>query len=232
LSAHLVPSPSTAIVVANVQQHYAAVPELAAVFRRSITNAHGITSTEEGTVQMSAAGAFRWDYLRTRRGHARVSHVSLFDGQTLWRIDHDAKTLTGSVALPLDPESLSLMFLTQNTSYAASFRVTTWTPLALDEDIVLELSPAQPSTTSPKVYFVVAPSNFRVRESWVVHPTGVTERIQFFAQAPPGVTKASLYQVNPSGFPRYRVTRPPQSSPLNTRSSAPTGSASSTPPSP
>ena len=200
---------SAATVLGNVQQYYAKAQQLTAVFRQTVTNATFNTSkTSDGQLWVLKPDEFRWDYTAKRNGGVVVIKTFVFDGTTLWLVDHQNKQIVqNQVQSSVLPAAVS--FLTGGSALSSQFSV------AIDasgkyggrEAIVLELTPNQPSAQYQQLFFVVDPSNWHVKESIVIDSSGDTNTFSFYTPKWKAAVKASLFQVNPSGWPTYKLVQ-------------------------
>lgn len=216
--AQTTPAPTAATVLANVQHRYATTVQFAALFQHTVTDPATKTSRkEDGRLWAMSDGRFRWDYMRKRsRRSVAVRRSLIHDGQVLWDIDHDAKHVTHGTGTT---NAAALTFFTNGSTFGASSTVslTTTTTLGTKDDFVLELTPQ--SSTSATLYLVVASSNWRVRESVVLHPNGVTESFRFYQQDTSKTARASSFQVHLATMPTY--TQPGATAPAQAAGAGP-----------
>jgi len=201
-------TPSPAVVLANVQQYYANANQLTARFRQIVTNAtFNTTKTSDGTLWVAKPAQFRWDYAQKKQGRVSISKTFIFDGQTFWLLDHNNKQIvpaqTQNSALPA-----AVSFLTGGSSLTSQFDVALNTSGTIGgtNATVLELTPKQPSAQYSKLYFVVDPSNWRVKESVVIDSSGDTNTFKFYAPNLASTVRPQWFQVNPSSLPRYTLS--------------------------
>jgi outer membrane lipoprotein carrier protein len=202
-------APSAATVLANVQQFYANTNQLTATFRQTVTNAAFNTSkASDGRLWVRKPSDFRWDYLEKRNGAVVVTKSFIFDGATLWLVDHANKQIvqsqTQSGVLPA-----AVSFLAGSGSLGSQFAVAINTSgtFGTKGTVVLELTPNQPSAQYKKLFFVIDQSDWHVKESIVIDSSGDTNRFSFYAPNLTSAVKATLFQVNPAALPKYKLTR-------------------------
>jgi outer membrane lipoprotein-sorting protein len=181
-------------VVSRVQKFYQGNAQLSAKFRQVYTNAtFGKKSISDGKVWLKKAGGkMRWDYYKKARKGARptVGKSFLSDGETLWAVEHGNKqyfkrSLKDAV-LPV-----AVTFLTGQGELSKDFRA------ELDKsgkygskrDLVLKLTPRQPSAQYKNLWLVVSPDNYRVTQSIVLEASGNTNHFRFYT---PNFTKPVL----------------------------------------
>lgn len=202
-------SPSAATVLSNMQQFYGHANQLSAVFRQTATNAtfHKST-TSDGELWVVKPTDVRWDYIAKRNGTAVVEKSFIFDGTTLWLVDRENKQIVQQqVQASALPAAVS--FLTGGSALSSQFG------FALDASgtyggpgaIVLELTPIQRSAQYKQLFFVVDPSDWRVKESIVIDSNGDTNAFNFYAPNTTSAIPPSAFEVNPASLPTYKLVK-------------------------
>jgi outer membrane lipoprotein-sorting protein len=202
-------SPTAATALANVQQLYAHTSHFTAKFRQTVRNTtFGTTATSDGSFWVRKP-AIRADYVVQKVGSAVVTKSFVFDGKTVWLIDHVSKQIT-----QLQPQSSALpdavAFVTGGTALTSQFAVAfdTSGTYGTKGTVVLRLTPKQPSAACTELFLVVEPSDWHVKESAVLAANGDVNDFEFFAPDVTASVKASLFQVNPAALPGYKIVRP------------------------
>jgi outer membrane lipoprotein-sorting protein len=225
------PAPNAATVLSNVQQFYANTNQLTAHFRQTVTNATFNTSKiSDGQLWVSKPSSLRWDYMAKRNGNAVVTKSFVFDGTTFWYIDHANKQIVqNQLQSSVLPAAVS--FLTGGSALSSQFSVALNTSgkYGGQAAIVLELTPNQPSAQYTQLFFVVDPSNWRVKESIVIDSNGDTNDFSFYTPDLTSAVKSWWFQVNPSSLPTYKLVQLNQP---NSASGSGTAGASANAPSP
>jgi len=181
-------------LVAKVQSFYNDTKSYSAAFRQTYTNkAFGQKTTKDGKVYIKKPGKMRWDY-KGARG-PRSSFIA--DGATAWMVEYDNKqyaqqSLKDSV-LPV-----AITFLSGKGDLTKDFvpSIDTSGRYGTKKDLVLELTPKTSSAQYKKLYLVVDPANYRVKESTVIEGNGNINHFSFYA---PNTTRAiadSTFAVN------------------------------------
>lgn len=200
-------APSAATVLGNAQQYYASANHLTAQFKQVVTNAtFNTTQTSNGKLWVAKPTQFRWDYMEKARSAVTVTRTFVFDGTTLWVVDHKNKQLlqnqTQGGVLPA-----AVSFLTGGGNLAAQFNVTLNTAGTYggSNATVLELTPKQPSAQYSKLFFVVEPTDWHISESIVIASNGDTNAFKFYSPDLKSPVKASWFQVSPKSVPTYKL---------------------------
>ena len=198
-------TPAAATVLGNVQRFYANANHLTAAFRQVVTNATFNTrTTSTGNLWVAKPALFRWDYQEKIGDAVRLSKTFVFDGTTLWFLDHKNKQLFQNRASGVLPVAVS--FLTGG-NLATQFNV------AFDTSgkyggtgaVVLELTPKQPSAQYKALFFVVEAPDSHVKESIVIDSSGDTNEFDFYNPDFTSTVKPSWFRVNPASVPTYQV---------------------------
>lgn len=184
----------------KLQNYYAQQTQLTTDFTQTVKHASfGTTQTSSGRMWAAKPSSFRADYYQ--RGTTKVDKSFIYNGTTLWVINHQNKQVLQSPAqASAIPGALS--FITGGASLTTQFNV------ALDPSGNLELTPKQPSAQYAKIVFVVAASG-EVIESTVYDPNGDTNDFVFKNASTTAPVKASWFQFSPSSLPTYQVVTPP-----------------------
>jgi outer membrane lipoprotein-sorting protein len=199
--------PSAATMLANVQQFYAKANHLAAQFHQSVTNAMtNITKVSNGELWVATPAQLRWDYLEKRPAGVKRSKTFVFDGATLWLVDHQNKKIfQNDVANSAVPAVVS--FLTGGAALTKEFNV------ALDTSgtfgganaTVLALTPKQPSAQYKQLFFVVDRSDWHISESISINSNGDTNAFTFSSLDLKSTVDAGWFQVSPTKLPSYEL---------------------------
>lgn len=201
-------------IVGKVQAFYNSTKGLKATFRQTVTNAtFGRTTVSSGRVYLEKPGKMRWDYYRkqARKGKPSVSKAFVSDGKRLWAVFVDdkqyyEKDLSGSV-LPV-----AVTFLTGQGDLRRDFHAAldTKSKWGAKGDYVLELTPKKPSAQYKKLWLVVDPSNFRVKQSVVLNSAGDTNEFRFYEPKTDEDIADTLFVFNAKAMKGYRKIEAPK----------------------
>lgn len=200
-------APSAARVLANVQHAYAGADRLTAQFEQTVTIvAFGQTKTTAGKLWVMRPARFRWDYVRSVRGTTRVNKSFVYDGATLWLIDHLNRQLVRHQTAG-GPLPAAVSFLTDSSQLVTQFRVA-FAPAGKyggKGDVVLELTPKRPSAQYDRLYFVIDRARWEVRASIVIDSAGNTNQFRFRGASTAAKVNPRWFRVSPSALPRYKL---------------------------
>ncbi len=204
-------SPTADQVVAKVQAFYSSTKHLYAKFRQSVTNqVFGTTTTSDGKVWIKKPGKMRWDYMgNPRGGKVTVRKSFISDGAMLWAVEHDNKQVFKK-ELSENLLPVAVTFLYGKGDLARDFKA------ALDRsgtyggnrDVVLELTPKKPSAQYKRLYLVVDPSNYRVKQSIVVDSNDNVNHFRFYEPNTTVEPKDGWFVFNEAAHKSYRTVEP------------------------
>ena len=194
-------------VVSHVQQFYAGINQVTAEFVQSVHNAEfGTDKTSKGTVWLMKPGLMRWDYLEAKGGVTKVKSSFIANGATLYVIEHQNKQIIKkNLQASVMPAAVS--FLYGKGDLRAEFDA------ALDPksgyggagDVVLKLTPKQPSAQYKNLYLVVDPQQFRVKESIVVDSSNNVNHFQFNSPDFKTAIEQTRFQFDERSLPSYQL---------------------------
>lgn len=206
------PAPATAAeVVDRVQQFYASIKQVTASFRQSVTNdTFGSTKTSDGTVWIMKPGKMRWDYLEKKKTGAKVevevkkSFIS--NGTYLYVVEHDNKQVVKkSLEKDLMPVAVSFLYGKGDLKAEFSAEIDKTGKYGEKDDIVLKLSPRQPSAQYKNLYLVVSPRDFHVSQSVIIDSSNNVNHFRFYAPDFEKPIKDSYFEFDERSVKNYRV---------------------------
>ena len=131
------------------------------------------TSTASGKMRFKKEGpSMRWDYLKPEE------KVFVISGEKVYFYDKAAKLLTVS-RLAADRLSASITFLWGQGKLDREFRISRADRKDLAGGIALELVPRLPDPRFQRIFFLLDPKTYSVKESIVVDPDGSENRMTF-----------------------------------------------------
>jgi len=211
--------PTKAVMtVKNVQNFYNSTKSFTATFTQEVTN---ITFSKlkpkksEGKVYILKPGKMRWDYKNKSHRTAKDPKVSksfISDGKYLWAVMHKNKQfykeeLNGS-ALPV-----AVSFLMGKGDLLSEFDASLETSgkFGSKSDILLLLTPKVPSARYKKLWLVVDPKTYAVKQSVVLNSKGDTNSIVFSNEVlNSGKLKAGHFIFNSAANKSYKLVTPPK----------------------
>ncbi len=166
--------PEVQKAVAQMQKFYEDTQDFSARFEQSYSyKTFARKTTASGTMKFMKAGAsMRWDYLKPEE------KVFVVAANKVYAYVKEAKQLTVS---PIDTDKLStsVTFLWGKGKLDREFDIRRAQRKDLKGGIALELTPKTPDPRFQKVFFLLDPKSYEVKESIVVDPDGSENRIAF-----------------------------------------------------
>lgn len=194
-------------VVANVQKFYANIKQVTAVFRQTVKNAtFGTEKTSDGKVWLMKPGKMRWDYYEVKGSKTTTKKSFISNGTTLYVVEHDNMQVVKK-DLKQDLLPVAVTFLYGKGDLNAEFNA------ALDTsgtyggkgDIVLKLTPKQPSAQYRSLHLVVSKNDYHVSQSIIIDSSGNVNHFRFYAPDFDSPIKESWFEFDPRSVPNYRV---------------------------
>lgn len=194
-------------VVDNVQKFYAGIKQVTATFRQTVTNStFGSSKTSDGTVWLMKPGKMRWDYVEKKKDKVQVKKSFISNGQYLYVVEHDNKQVVKK-NLANDLMPVAVTFLYGKGDLKTEFNA------ALDNtgkygdkgDLVLKMTPKKPSAQYKALYLVVAPDNFRVKQSVIIDSSDNTNQFRFYKPDFEAPIKDAYFEFNESSVKNYRI---------------------------
>jgi outer membrane lipoprotein-sorting protein len=204
-------TPATASdAVGKIQAFYASISHVAAKFRQSVTNnTFGDTKTSDGAVYIQKPGKMRWDYFAKKRKDEKAKTKKSFisNGTFLYVVEHDNKqVIKKNLAQDLMPVAVS--FLYGKGDLRTDFNAELDTSSKYDDaktNVVLKLTPKQPSAQYKALYLVAAVDNYRVQQSIVVDAIGNVNQFQFFEPDFEKAVSGNLFELDKASVDSYRM---------------------------
>jgi outer membrane lipoprotein carrier protein len=201
-------TPSTAAqVVDRVQQFYAGIKQVTASFRQAVTNdTFGSTKTSDGTVWIMKPGKMRWDYLEKKKAGVEVKKSFISNGTYLYVVEHDNKQVVKkSLQQDLMPVAVSFLYGKGDLKAEFNAEIDRTGKYGEKDDIVLKLTPKQPSAQYKNLYLVVSPGDFHVSQSVIIDSSNNVNHFRFFAPDFDKPIKDSYFEFDERSVKNYRV---------------------------
>lgn len=203
---------TAAETVDRVQAFYAGVQSVKARFRQSVTNVTfgGAPAISDGVLYITKPGKMRWDYSsKVRKGKTTTKKSIISNGQTLWLVEHDNKqVIKKDLASDLLPVTISFLYGKGDLKQDFNAEIDTSKAYGAADEVVLRLSPKQPSAQYKTLFLVVHPSNYRVRQSIVVDAAGNVNHFRFFEPDFAAQPNPNWFEFDFKSVPTYRLVEP------------------------
>ena len=210
-SAALVAAPAAptaaAEIVDRVQQFYAGIKQVTASFRQAVTNTtFGSTKTSDGAVWIMKPGKMRWDYLEKKKTGVEVKKSFISNGAYLYVIEHDNKQVVKkNLQHDLMPVAVSFLYGKGDLKAEFDAELDKSAKYGEKDDIVLKLTPKQPSAQYKNLFLVVSPKDFHVSQSVIIDSSGNINHFRFYAPDFDKPIKDSYFEFDERSVKNYRV---------------------------
>jgi outer membrane lipoprotein carrier protein len=193
--------------VQQVQKFYARIDKVKATFRQTVKNAtFGTQMDSDGTVWLMKPGKMRWDYLEKKTGGVSVKKSFISNGKTLYIVEHDKKqVLRKNLEQDLMPVAVSFLYGSGDLAKEFSAELDPNSSYGSKGDLVLKLTPKQPSAQYKNLYLVADPKDFHVKESVIIDSSSNVNHFRFFAPDFDSPIKDSWFEFNEKSLPTYHV---------------------------
>lgn len=194
-------------VVDRVQQFYAGIKQVTASFRQAVTNdTFGTTKTSDGTVWIMKPGKMRWDYLEKKKDSVEVKKSFISNGTYVYVVEHDNKQVVKkSLQQDLMPVAVSFLYGKGDLKAEFNAELDKTGKYGEKDDIVLRLSPKQPSAQYKNLFLVVSPKDFHVSQSVIVDSSNNVNHFRFYAPDFEKPIKDSYFEFDERSVKNYRV---------------------------
>jgi outer membrane lipoprotein carrier protein len=201
------PTASAADVVDKVQKFYAGIQQVTAQFRQAVTNdTWGSTKTSDGAVFIMKPGKMRWDYLEQRKADVIVKKSFISNGTVLYVVEHDNKqVMKKNLSQDLMPVAVSFLYGKGDLKAEFSPELDTSGKYGEKDNLVLKLTPKQPSAQYKNLYLVVSASDFHVTQSVIVDSSNNVNHFRFFSPDFVKPIKPSTFEFDERSVKNYRV---------------------------
>jgi outer membrane lipoprotein-sorting protein len=198
---------SAAQVVDRVQQFYAGIKQVTASFRQAVTNdTFGSTKTSDGTLWIMKPGKMRWDYLEKKKAGVEVKKSFISNGTYLYVVEHDNKqVMKKNLERDLMPVAISFLYGKGDLKAEFSPEIDRSGKYGERTDIVLKLTPKQPSAQYKNLYLVVSPKDFHVSQSVIIDSSNNVNHFRFFGPDFEKSMKDSYFEFDPRSVKNYNL---------------------------
>ena len=194
-------------VVDSVQKFYANIKQVSATFRQTVQySTFGTDKTSDGSVLIAKPGKMRWDYVEKRKGKVEVTKSFISNGQYLYLVEHDNKQVSKK-NLQNDVMPVAISFLYGTGNLKAEFTAeldTTGKYGDAKSDVVLKLTPKQPSAQYKNLFLVVSQKDSHVSQSIIIDANNNSNHFRFFQPDFEKPIKDAMFMFDMKSVPNYR----------------------------
>jgi chaperone LolA len=167
-------APSAQDTIAGVQAYYKTTDKFEAEFRQKYTNTvFGKSSISDGRVFIAKGGKMRWDYQKPDKKY----YIS--DGSVLW-VYEEVNKQAFQQDLKNELLPVAVTFLYGQGDLGKDFTIAAAPgKFGGKDDVCIELTPKQPTAQYKKLWLVVDPADFHVKESVIEEASGNLNQFAF-----------------------------------------------------
>jgi len=157
-------------------------------------------------VWLMKPGKMRWDYVEKKKDKVQVSKSFISNGKYLYVVEHGNKQVVKK-NLENDLMPVAVTFLYGKGDLKAEFdaEIDKSGKYGAKGDIVLKMTPKKPSAQYKNLYLVVAPDNFRVKQSVIIDSSNNLNQFEFFKPDFEKEQKESIFEFDERSVKNYRI---------------------------
>ncbi len=199
-------APAANDVVDQVQKFYANITNVTATFSQTVHNAQfGTDKTSTGTVWLKKPGKMRWDYIEKKNNKDVLKKAFISNGTTLFDVEPGnlqfiKKNLTNDVM----PVAVSFLYGKGDLKAEFNAELDTSNTYGDKDDVVLKLTPKQPSAQYKNLYLVVDKTDFHAKQSIVIDSSNNVNHFTFVKPDWKTEIKDSSFEFDERSVPNYQ----------------------------
>lgn len=201
------PATTADAAVDKVQTFYANIKQVTALFRQTVKNStFGTEKTSDGKLWLAKPGKMRWDYYEKQKGATTTKKSFISNGKTLYDVEHDNKqVITKNLQQDLLPVAVTFLYGTGDLKKEFNAALDTSGTYGGKDDVVLKLTPKQPSAQYKSLFLVVSKTDYHVSQSIIVDSSGNVNHFRFYSPDFEEPIKDSWFEFDKASVPNYRV---------------------------
>lgn len=222
-------------VLDEVQKFYSNINQVTALFRQSVTNEMlGTTKTSDGTVWIMKPGKMRWDYREKKKDKVvEVTKSFISNGTTLFVVEHDnMQVIEKSLKQDMMPVAVSFLYGKGDLKTEFDPELDKSGKWGAKGELVLKLTPKQPSAQYKNLILVVAPTDFHVTQSVIVDSSNNVNHFRFYSPDFAKAVEATWFEFDKRSVKNYRIVSANAQSGAKAPAPAPAGGAKPAAPAP
>lgn len=182
------PTASTAVTatqaVDKIQDFYKSITSVTASFRQTVTYdmRPGKPASNDGMVWIQKPGKMRWDYLEKKKGQTVVEKSFISNGSYLYMVEHDNKQVSKKrLEENLMPVAVSFLYGKGDLKSDFDAQLDTSGKYGTKDDVVVKLTPKQPSAQYKTLILVASSKDFHVSQSIITDTSNNVNQFRFYA---------------------------------------------------
>ena len=195
------------VVLDQVQKFYGGIKQVTSQFRQAVTNDMlGSTKTSDGTVWIMKPGKMRWDYLEKKKDKVEVTKSFISNGTNLYVVEHDnMQVVKKNLQQDMMPVAVSFLYGKGDLKSEFNPELDTSGKYGGKGELVLRLTPKQPSAQYKNLFLVVSPTDFHVTQSVIVDSSNNVNHFRFYSPDFAKEIKDTWFEFDERSVRSYRV---------------------------
>jgi len=195
------------VVLDQVQKFYGGIKRVTAQFRQAVTNEMlGSTKTSDGTVWIMKPGKMRWDYLEKKKDKVEVTKSFISNGTHLYVVEHDnMQVVKKNLQQDMMPVAVSFLYGKGDLKTEFSPELDGTGKWGGKGDLVLKLTPKQPSAQYKNLILVVSPTDYHVTQSVIIDSSNNVNHFRFYSPDFVKEIKDTWFEFDERSVKNYRI---------------------------
>ena len=194
-------------VVDQVQKFYTNINQATSDFQQTVHNAQfGTDKTSTGTVWLKKPGKMRWDYVEKKNNANRLKKAFISNGTTLFDVEPDnQQVIKKNLQNDVMPVAVTFLYGKGDLHKDFNAQLDPNSGYGQKGDLVLKLTPKEPSAQYKNLYLVVDPKDFHAKESVVVDSSNNVNHFTFKNTDFNKPIADSSFEFNERSVPNYQI---------------------------
>jgi outer membrane lipoprotein carrier protein len=200
-------APAANDVVDGVQKFYANITNVTATFKQNVHNAQFGTDKEStGTVWLKKPGKMRWDYVEKKNNKDVLKKAFISNGTTLFDVEPgNLQFIKKNLANDVMPVAVSFLYGKGDLKNEFNAVLDTTNTFGTRDDLVLKLTPKQPSAQYKNLYLVVDKTDFHAKESIIIDSSNNVNHFTFNNPDWKTAINDSSFEFDQRSVPNYQM---------------------------
>jgi outer membrane lipoprotein carrier protein len=200
-------APAANDVVDQVQKFYANITNVTATFSQTVHNAQfGTDKTSTGTVWLKKPGKMRWDYIEKKNNKDILKKAFISNGTTLFDVEPgNLQVIKKSLTNDVMPVAVSFLYGKGDLKATFVAELDGSGTYGDKSDLVLKLTPKQPSAQYKNLYLVVDKTDFHAKQSIVIDSSNNVNHFTFVKPDWTTDIKDSSFEFDQRSTPNYQM---------------------------
>jgi len=200
-------APAANVVVDQVQKFYANITNVTATFQQTVHNAQfGTDKTSTGTVWLKKPGKMRWDYIERKNNKDILKKAFISNGTTLFDVEPgNLQVIKKNLQNDVMPVAVSFLYGKGDLKNEFNAELDNTNAYGTKDDLVLKLTPKQPSAQYKNLYLVVDKTDFHAKQSIIIDSSNNVNHFTFNQPDWKSEIKDSSFEFDQRSVPNYQM---------------------------